>query len=537
MAFRFRQDAPLPSPSPSPSLWLPLALACLAVAPPPASWADWPQWRGPLRNGLVPDAAGLPAQLEEGKELVKIWETETIPSDHYGGHGSVVIAGGKAFVGVVWHRDEPTEIRKISEAMGTLDHRGTDFSPELIAKMEADRLSLNPRLRGKALDEWGGQWVKDHLTEKQAVRLGSWVIGRFRQGKTAIPMEVYDKLRAAPKEFPSQAEMEAWVKAQSFETEIAERVIKAVPNTHKLANDVVLAFDLATGQPAWRFETPGLASDRSSSSTPVVVGGLIHAPLSGHVYTLEAATGGLVWKTPLAGRKGPASSPLVEGETLYLQEGPLRALNRLTGEVKWENKEVGYAHSSPVLWRGPEGPVLICNTSNQLFGIHAESGATLWKQPGGGDSTPTVSGDFLAVVSPQEGQNLSLWKLGTESPTLLWKKAFVTLRYSASPIIQGDYLYHLESDRHLCVRLSDGETAWERPASSNISSPMLADGKLFVYENNGGFLAMIKADGAAYTSLGRSKVGALRCASPSLVGRRLYLRTPTSVACYEFPEQ
>ncbi|MEZ5432895.1 MAG: hypothetical protein R3F31_17375 [Verrucomicrobiales bacterium] len=110
------------------------------------------------------------------------------------------------------------------------------------------------------------------------------------------------------------------------------------------------------------------------------------------------------------------------------------------------------------------------------------------------------------------------------------------MRYASSPIIHEDHLYHLGSDRHLCLRINDGETAWDYKASSNISSPLLADGKLFVYENNGGFLAMIKADANAYTPLGRSKVGALRCASPALVGRRLYLRTGSSVACFEFPE-
>jgi len=85
------------------------------------------------------------------------------------------------------------------------------------------------------------------------------------------------------------------------------------------------------------------------------------------------------------------------------------------------------------------------------------------------------------------------------------------------------------------VNLGTGEIAWERQASSSISSPLLADGKLFVYENRGGFIAMISADPAEYQTLGRTKIGALYCASPAIVGKRLYFRTPTNVAAYDLP--
>ncbi|MDB4663083.1 hypothetical protein OAE61_05560, partial [Verrucomicrobiales bacterium] len=73
-----------------------------------------------------------------------------------------------------------------------------------------------------------------------------------------------------------------------------------------------------------------------------------------------------------------------------------------------------------------------------------------------------------------------------------------------------------------------------RKAQSSISSPFLADGKIFVYENRGGFLAAIKASPDDYTSLGRAKVGALYCASPAIVGDKIFMRTSASVSCYQF---
>ncbi|MCC6882129.1 MAG: hypothetical protein IT576_08260, partial [Verrucomicrobiales bacterium] len=135
--------------------WFALSGISLILVSPFSEAADWPQWRGPLRNGIVPDASGLPAELTETSSPVKLWESEEIPSDFYGGHGSVALVDGKVYLSVVWHRDDPCDTRRIDgDVLSTLGHRGHDFSPVLVAKMEADRLALSPRLRGKALDDW-----------------------------------------------------------------------------------------------------------------------------------------------------------------------------------------------------------------------------------------------------------------------------------------------------------------------------------------------------------------------------------------------
>ena len=506
-----------------------LLLSVLLAAP--QVRADWPQWRGPFRNGVAAEDAKLPNLLSEDTPPIEVWKSTEIPSDHYGGHGSVVVADGKLYLSVVWHRDQPTETRRIDrDVLSSLGYRGTNsLGPELVEKMETDRMNLSRRLRGAALDEWAENWVDENIDEKTKLSLGSWIVSRFKKGKAAIPIAVYEQLLpVSNREFANQAEMEAWVDEQNFDPEIRNQIVAAVPNTKKVADDVILCLDAATGEEVWKFSTEGHPSGRGSSSTPAVADGKVYGALSTHLYCVDAKTGEEVWRAPLEGRKGPASSPLVHGEKVFLQENHLSAFNASTGEHLWKNADVKGANQSPAVWRN----VIVCNSANELVGVDAESGETLWTTPGGGDGTPVIEGNKVVIASKLEGKNIIAYTLYDGGAAEDWSIEFLARRYGSSPIIHEGHVYHLGSERHICLDLETGETKWERKASSSISSPLIADGKLLVYENRGGFAILIDANPAEYKTLGRAKVGALYCASPALVGSDLFLRTSDSVACY-----
>ena len=56
---------------------------------------DWPQWRGPDRNGISTSEMKLTNTWPEtGPKL--LWERELVPSGDDGGFGSVVAMDGKA---------------------------------------------------------------------------------------------------------------------------------------------------------------------------------------------------------------------------------------------------------------------------------------------------------------------------------------------------------------------------------------------------------------------------------------------------------
>ncbi len=497
-------------------------------------FADWPQWRGPDRNGDAGPDSELPETFAEDYELTRRWETsDEIPSDHYGGHGSVIAAEGMVFLSLVWHHDEPTETRKIdSNVLSTLGYRGLGGVPEETVKaMEHERMNLSRRLRGEALDEWAKDWVESNLDKKTQLSLGSWVVSRFKKGKAAIPFTVYDTLQTvSKKEFANQSEVEAWVDAQGFDPVIREQIIKAIPATKKVADDVVLCLNADDGKVVWRFETKGKPTGRGSSSTPCFADGKVFAALSENLYCLDAKSGNELWRAPLTGKNGPASSPLVSAGTVFLQQNRLSAFDVETGRERWSNNEIKGANASPAIWKG----TILCNSQNEFIGVDAVTGETRWKLAGGGDATPVVSGDHVIVTSKTDGKNLIAYRLSEEGPEELWSESFLARRYGSSPIIFQNAVYHLGSEHHLCLDLETGENLWERKAQSSISSPLLANGKLLVYENRGGFVSVIAARKDEYKQLARIKVGALYCASPALVGKDLYFRTEKSVVSLRF---
>ena len=58
---------------------------------------EWPQWRGPQRNGTADGSPPLLASFSQ-EGLRKVWSSEKIPCGENGGWGSVSIVSGRAYV-------------------------------------------------------------------------------------------------------------------------------------------------------------------------------------------------------------------------------------------------------------------------------------------------------------------------------------------------------------------------------------------------------------------------------------------------------
>ncbi len=509
-----------------------LVVLCALLSASAAS--DWPQWRGPSRNGSLIESSPLADQWP-ASGLKKLWDSEEIPSDDNGGFSSPVAAGGRVYASIVWHSDVPTETRGIDDlVLRQLGYQSVAGWPkETVDNMEKTRRELDSKLMGAEYDKFVEDWLAKHLDAKKRQTSGGYVRGRFNRRGDAIPLEVYDKLlTVSKKRFPNQAAMEQWVNEQNFGEKLSKEIIAAVPPTMKKAEDVVVCLDLATGKTLWKCAAPGEAVGRNASSTPCIVDGKIYALGSLNCYAVDAITGKQVWSTPLPS-KGPASSPMVVDGVLVVNAGKLAAFDAATGKALWTQPKAGGGNASPVAWKSGEKTVVICN-GKALSGVDLKTGEVLWTTPAGGDCTPALAGDLLAVQTSNSKIGILAGKLTATGFTNLWNLPYDPLRSQSSPLIVDGHVYLMDDNYHWCFELATGKQLWkEKVMSSAITSPVLADGKAYLLVGGGSKIMMMKLSPEKRIQLGQANVrGALGVPSPAIADGKLILRGRKGLSCF-----
>ena len=502
---------------------------CLAVVMSAAAAGDWPQWRGPLRNGILSDSPPLADQWPS-KGLTKLWDSEVIPSNEDGGHGSIVAAHGRVYAAIVWHTDAPTETRGIDDSvMKALGYA----SKMLVEKIEKDRVSLDPKLTGAEFDKFVADWIEKNLDSKTKQTAADYVYSRFAKRGDAIPLEVFDRLlTVSKKRFPNEAALVQWLNQQNFSEKIKKEIMAAVPPTLKVAEDVVLCLDLATGKTLWKCKAPGEAVGPMASSTPCVADGRVYALGSANFHAVDAGSGKLLWSSPLPA-KGPASSPMVVDGVLVINAGTLAAFEAATGKPLWTQPKAGGGNSSPVSWKSGDKTVVIANGRGLLAAVDLKSGHVLWTTPGGGDCTPAIAGDTLAVQTASPKVGILAGKLTAAGFTRFWNLPYDPLRSQASPLILDSHVYLMDDNIHYCFDLATGRKRWEEKAGpSAISSPVFADGKIFLVVANGAKIIMLKPSPEKRIELARANARALWVPSPAIADGKLLLRGRKGISCY-----
>ncbi len=511
-----------------------LLLAYLAILGGMSAASDWPQWRGPSRNGIQSDSPPL-ADHWPAKGLKKLWDSEAIPSDDDGGHGSVVASGGRVYAAIVWHTDMPTETRAIDElVMRDLGYQSVASWPkETVQSMEKLRLSLDPKLSGEEFDRIVEDWLEKNLDFKKRQTTAGYVRNRLARRADAFPLEVYSTLlTVSKKRFPNEAALVQWLNEQNFSEKLKKEILAAVPPTMKVAEDVVLCLDLATGKTLWKCKSPGEATGRMASSTPCVAEGRVYSLGSTQIHAVDARSGKRIWSAPLPA-KGPASSPMVVDGVLVINAGRLAAFDVGTGKPLWTQPKAGGGNSSPVAWKSGGQTVVICNGRGVLAGVDLKSGKLLWTTPGGGDCTPAIVGDALAVQSNNSKVGIFAGKLSTAGFARLWNVPYDPLRSQSSPLILDGHVYLMDDNIHYCFELATGRELWkEKAGSSAISSPVFADGKIFLLVAGGSKVVMLRPSPEKHLQLGKASARALWCPSPAIADGRLLVRGRKGISCY-----
>jgi outer membrane protein assembly factor BamB len=170
---------------------------------------------------------------------------------------------------------------------------------------------------------------------------------------------------------------------------------RAVTMEQRLDEEVVAAYDLATGTQLWAHAYPARFSESMGGdgprSTPTLVGGLVVAlGAEGDLHALDVATGAVRWHhqvlTELGAennRWGLAASPVVvDGLVVAAGSGQesagFVAYDLESGAERWTSEWIRQGYTTPVLATVHGVPQLVHLSDDGLTGLAPDTGDTLW---------------------------------------------------------------------------------------------------------------------------------------------------------------
>lgn len=326
----------------------------------------------------------------------------------------------------------------------------------------------------------------------------------------------------------------------------------------------VLCFRAEDGQLLWDTQVPPgpwLRKDFRSgpgggyaASTPATDGKLIFCVFGSSVVAALDYSGRMFWRkeiVPSTFDVTVGSSPVLYRDTVILlcamaksSDSRVVALDRATGEVRWEQKfpDMGFGHSTPVLVEvGGRRQMLVLASGAQvhdraLRSLDPANGQTLWWCRGSGDAaSPAVGAGVVYFDSGRGGLGVAVAPGGTGEVTrthLRWEVAQVP-EGLGSPIIVGNYVYRLHTPGVLkCWEADTGRQVYAERLegiSTTWASP-IADPQGRIYFANAGRSYVLQA-GPEFRVLAVNDLRDGNHPSPAVAGGRLFLVGLKNVYC------
>jgi outer membrane protein assembly factor BamB len=292
-------------------------------------------------------------------------------------------------------------------------------------------------------------------------------------------------------------------------------------------------------------------------STPTVDGDRVYALGSdGDLVCLDAAKGEIVWKknlrTDFGGQPGNwayAESPLVDGDVVVACPGGKKAtmvaLNKTDGKMVWQCAVPGgdaAAYASVVIGEVDGIRQYIQFLGKGVVGVEAKSGRFLWrydKTSNGISNIPTPVFHDGEVLSTAQKTGAGLVKLTAAGDKVTATQVYFNSKlqtHIGGVVVVNDYIYGANEQALLCLDFQTGKEKWQ-DRSVGKGSLCYADGCLYVRGQNGGAVALVEANPAAYKEKGRFTPpgggGKNVWAYPVVANGCLYLRDQGILYCYD----
>jgi outer membrane protein assembly factor BamB len=331
---------------------------------------------------------------------------------------------------------------------------------------------------------------------------------------------------------------------------------KAFTIEQRRSQEVVVAYDVATGRELWKQGWDAEYNDSNGDgprSTPTWDQGRLYAlGATGELRCLDANTGAVIWgKNILSDNQASnlqwaqAASPLVVDDKVIVLPGggggkSVVAYNKMTGAPVWKALDDRQAYVSPMLVELGGRRQIMVVSSLRVVGLTPENGSLLWSYPWDTDmginvSQPIVVDRNRFFISSGYGKGAALVELKPNgknfTATTVWENTNMKNKVSSS-VLHNGYIYGLDEGILACVDVNTGERKWKggRYGQGQI---LLASGHLIVTDGSTGDVALVKASPDQFTEVARfSAVKGQTWNYPALAGGRLLVRNSNEMAAY-----
>lgn len=366
------------------------ALTALVLVSPAALALDWPQWRGPARDGVLNDPNHPLTSLPP--EPKSLWQLEVGP-----GQSSPIEAGGK----VVYLDGENGQ--ETAHCVDLASGKSIWTTP--IAPMVEFQNKYGEGPRCTPLIEADRVYVQSCSGEFRCLNLAD---GKTRW-RTNFEKDYGATFLGNKSNDPEAKETASRRHGNNGSAVIDGNRIFVPVGSPKGAT--LVCFDKMTGKEQWR------AGNDNTAYSSVVVGTLAGTRQVVHftadaLMGVAAESGKILWRTPLkTGAKRHVATPVISGDTVTVTSTSIGTIKfniarkgaEYTAEEAWKNMRLKTVIGSPVLF----GKLLFTigpGDRTELVCVDFETGKELWTQPGLSDyaSLAVINGNLLVLNSTGE---------------------------------------------------------------------------------------------------------------------------------------
>ena len=319
----------------------------------------------------------------------------------------------------------------------------------------------------------------------------------------------------------------------------------------------LIAVRLSDGQVLWEKSIPARLPEEErirehgyAASTPVADAERIYVFFGKSGVFAFDHDGNQLWNADVGSGTsgwGSAASPILYKDILIVnacvESGSLVALDKRTGELRWQARDIVESWSTPVVIKVPTGrDELMLPMLRTLVAFDPESGRRLWwcrteinwyKVPS------VVSADGVVYCLGGRAGIASLAvRAGGSGDVTSSHRLWVSTNGSnvSSPIYWEGYLYWAHESRGLvyCVNAATGEVVYAQRlerARQIYASPVLAEGRLYYVTREGKTFVLAAKPEFQLLAVNDLSDGSVFNASPAVVQNCLLLRSDKYLYC------